>query len=213
MRLYEQYRPHSWSEVVGQDRALAKLERLRKRGLGGRSLWVSGGSGQGKTTIARLIAAELAEPWAIEEMDGSKCNAARVDVIEADTRSRPIGGGCYVWIINEAHLLPPRLIGRLLVTLEALPVWAVVIFTTTSEAQEQLFDARLDSSAFLSRCEIFALARRDLAKPFAERAKQIAQAENLDGKPIEEYVKLLRKHHNNMRSALSDIEGGAMMGD
>ena len=48
MRLYEQYRPQSWSEVVGQDKALAKLERLRKRGgWGGRSFWISGQSGTG----------------------------------------------------------------------------------------------------------------------------------------------------------------------
>ncbi|MFH1918666.1 MAG: AAA family ATPase [Planctomycetota bacterium] len=173
--LHEDYRPRSWGDVVGQDKALGKLAVLRKRGLGGRSFWISGQSGTGKTTIARLIAAEVAEPWAIEEIDGSKCTPAKVDEIESSLRCRPIGGGCYVWIINEAHLLTPRVIGRLLVTIEGLPGYGIVIFTTTCEAQEQLFDARLDASAFLSRCDVLALARRDLAKPFAERAQAIAQ--------------------------------------
>ena len=68
-QLHEQYRPQAWSEVVGQDKALAKIGRLRKRGLAGRAYWISGQSGTGKTTIARLIASEVASEWCTEEVD------------------------------------------------------------------------------------------------------------------------------------------------
>ena len=61
MQLHEQFRPQSWSDVVGQSKALARIERLRKRGLGGRAYWIAGQSGTGKTTIAKLLAAELAD--------------------------------------------------------------------------------------------------------------------------------------------------------
>ncbi len=68
MRLSEQYRPNEWGKVVGQSKALETIERLRKRGLGGRAFFMAGPTGTGKTTIARLIAAEVEH--GITEIDG-----------------------------------------------------------------------------------------------------------------------------------------------
>ncbi len=67
--LHEQYRPARWSDVVGQDRAIRKIQTVAKRGIGGRAFWLSGQSGTGKSTIARLIALEIADAPNIEEID------------------------------------------------------------------------------------------------------------------------------------------------
>jgi hypothetical protein len=68
-----------------------------------------------------------------------------------------------------------------------------------------------DSSPLLTRCVRLELAGRDLAKLFAERGQQIAQAEGLDGLPIEAYVKLLQERRNSLRAALQAVEAGAML--
>ena len=59
--LYEEYRPASFDDVVGQDEILRKIRTLARRSLVGRVFWVTAHSGQGKTTIARLIAVEIAD--------------------------------------------------------------------------------------------------------------------------------------------------------
>jgi len=90
MQLYEQYRPTSYSDVIAQEKAVKKLEMLRKRGIAGRTYWLTGASGTGKTTIARLIAAEVADEWTITEIDASDCTPKRISDLEKSVRCRPI---------------------------------------------------------------------------------------------------------------------------
>ena len=80
--LAEQYRPTTFDDVVGQDKALARLGALRRRGLAGRAYWINGQSGTGKTTIARLIASEVADPFNVVEIDAGELTRAKLAELE-----------------------------------------------------------------------------------------------------------------------------------
>jgi len=203
--LHEERRPQQWSEVAGQPKAVKALQAIADSGrAGGRAYWLSGASGTGKTTLAKLLAGAVADELCIEELDSQDLTPARIREIERQSRYRGIGlkdGRAY--IVNEAHGLRQDSIRQLLVALERIPGHVVWIFTTTIEGQEKLFGDCDDSSPLLSRCLAVNLARRDLSGPFAER---LAQIDPMGPRGKEWYVKLLQKHKNNLRAAIGEVE-------
>lgn len=215
MQLHEQFRPGDWTEVVGQDKAVALLRRLEERGeLGGKAYFFSGPSGSGKTTLARIIARKVSDSFATDEMDAADLTADYLRTIPAKYAGRPLGGRGWAIILNEVHGLNREQIRRLLTVLEpegGLPPYVVWCFTTTNDGADRLFDDCSDASPLLSRCQDIPLARRDLAKAFAERARAIAQAAGLDGQPIERYIRLAQQCRNNLREMLQVIERGGML--
>lgn len=214
MTLSESSRPTALGGVTGQDKAVAVLRGLIERGaLAGRAYWLAGPSGSGKTTIARIIAAEVADPLGTDEMDAGAVTTQFLDDWQRRVANRPLFGRGWALIVNEAHGLRKDVIRRLLCVLEALPRHVVVIFTTTMEGQATLFEDKIDASPLLSRCVDLPMTRRgsDLELSFAIRVRNIARASGMDGQPLDRYVALAKREKCNMRAMFNRIEAGEML--
>lgn len=216
MQLTEKYRPSKLEDLVGQAKIVKTIARLRDGGgLEGRVFWLVGNSGGGKTSCARIIANEIADDFTIHEVDAQNFTMDYVRDIESKVTGRPLGGKCWVFICNEAHRLSDRVVSYLQTVLETEGAIrnATFVFTTTTQGQEMLFADKFDACPFLSRATILSFETRgeQLILDYACHVRKIAQAEKCDGKPIGDYIELVKKHKLNLRSCLMAVESGCML--
>src|SRR3990172_8529678 len=119
INLYEKYRPKQFDQVLGQDKAIREIKCVLDRGWGGRAWWISGCTGTGKTTLARIIASIMVDEFYITEYDAAdKVDSAELDIIERTMFFRAPGKGGRAFIINETHGMKSPIIRRFLGLLE-----------------------------------------------------------------------------------------------
>lgn len=215
--LAEMYRPARLEDVAGQDGALRQIRAVLARGWGARAWWITGPSGTGKTTLARIIARTGADELAIEEIDAQTLTPARLRDLEDGMAYRYLGEKSgRAFIVNEAHGLRKDTIRLLLVILERLSAHVAFVFTTTKAGEARLFedDESGDASPLLSRCvEITLKYDGTTERAFATRAKEIAMKEGIDGLPTSVYERAFSASAGNFRRVLQRIESGAFRDD
>ncbi|MBM4040659.1 MAG: AAA family ATPase, partial [Planctomycetes bacterium] len=135
--LADRYRPQSWAEVVGNDKAIEKIAALATQAREARDslvLLLTGPAGVGKSTVARLVAKSLgADECHVEHIPSGKCTAERVREVE-DTlgHSALFGSGWRVIVVEEVDKIAPQAQSLWLTLLETMPHRCAVIFTSNT---------------------------------------------------------------------------------
>lgn len=180
MLLSDEYRPETFDDVYGQEKAVKTLLKTKARyGFKGLAYWISGASGTGKTTIARIIAKESgAHSSQIIEAQAIDVNPEYMRKM-ADTIYHGSLFGSRVWIFNESHLLRKNVFGAFLDIIEAMTEKGndILIFTTTTEGNKALFEENIDTDAIMSRCVKIALTKVGLKEAIVKLVNKIAGKE------------------------------------
>ena len=150
----EKYRPHRFSEVVGQERAVAQLAARvfpdKRRG----HVILEGPSGSGKTTLARIFAQAMqceaplssgdacrgCHPCRLFEADSQPCFhsinsglegtvAGIRELVDEDLRARPLQAEFHVVFFDEADNLTEKAQRSLLTPLEDGSAFVLYIFS------------------------------------------------------------------------------------
>ena len=142
MSLHLDYRPNNWAEVIGNKGIISSLKSILKREKEDipHAFLIQGKTGCGKTTIGRIIAAELGCPERInDEVNGDfiEINAANnrgIDTARSIMETmhyHPSGAECRVWLIDEIGVTTKDFQTAMLKALEDSPKHTYFILCTT----------------------------------------------------------------------------------
>lgn len=179
MSLYLKYRPTDLTQIKGNSDVISTLEGM----LGDRhtlphSFLLHGGTGCGKTTIARIIASRL-ECSDMDLMEVNTADFRGIDTIRElikNSQFMPIKGDVKVWIVDECHKLTNDAQNALLKVLEDTPPHVYFILCTT-DPQKLLPTIKGRCQQFqlktLSETEMYSLLRRIVRDEKQELQKEI----------------------------------------
>ena len=224
--LANKWRPHRFSELVGQQHVVKALVNALAAGRVHHAYLFSGTRGVGKTTIARILAKALNCEQGVSAEPCGECRACLaidegrfVDLIEVDAASRtkvddtrelldnvqyaPTSGRYKVYLIDEVHMLSTHSFNALLKTLEEPPPHVKFLLATT--------DPQKLPVTVLSRCLQFNLKR--LAPDLiVGQLGRICTDEGMASDDVA-LASLARAAQGSMRDALSLLDQAIAYGD
>ncbi|WP_031437743.1 DNA polymerase III subunit gamma/tau [Methylobacter tundripaludum] len=224
--LARKWRPHNFTEVVGQEHVVKSLMNALQHDRLHHAYLFTGTRGVGKTTIARILAKAINCENLQDFNPCGVCSVCRdldegrfLDLIEVDAASRtkvedtrdlldnaqyaPNHGRYKVYLIDEVHMLSSHSFNALLKTLEEPPAHVKFLLATT--------DPHKIPVTVLSRCLQFNL-KRLLPSQIFTQMEFILQQEHIEAESGA--LKLLsRAADGSMRDGLSLLDQAIVYGN
>ena len=213
------WRPHSFSDFVGQKHALQGLMYSLDNDKLHHAYLFSGTRGVGKTTLARILSACFSCEKGVSSNPCGKCNNCIeiregnfIDLVEIDAASQtkvedtrdlldttayaPTNGRFRIYLIDEVHMLSRHSFNAMLKTLEEPPAHVKFLLATT--------DPQKLPVTVLSRCLQFHLRHLSVDE-IEEKLTQILNSEKI------EFTKsalqlVVKSAKGSLRDALSLLE-------
>lgn len=174
--LITKYRPQTFDEVVGHDAQKRMLQSAIKR-RSSQAFLLSGPSGTGKTTLARIGAAELGcQPRDVEEIDAATYTGIdSMRKLQETLRYRPLAGEYKAIIVDECARLSAQAWESCLKIIEEPPPFLSWWFCTT--------DLHKVPKAIMTRClhvKLGVVSNETIAK-LVERIAKLERSVMSDG--------------------------------
>ena len=225
LSLYRQWRPQTFSDIVGQEAIVQTLRNAVISQEVAHAYLFTGERGIGKTSIARILARAVN---CLDSSNGEPCNQCAnckaimanrsLDIVEIDGASNrgidhirqlrdevnfaPTDLKRKVYIIDEVHMLTNEAFNALLKTLEEPPAHAMFMFATTEPHKVP--------RTIISRCQAFDF-RRISAEHISDHLAVVAKS--LEVEISGEALSLIALRANGgMRDALVMLEQVASYG-
>lgn len=179
MNLATKYRPREFAEVVGQKATSVILEAMISKGALSQVLLFTGPSGVGKTSMARIIAAQLNSEGAAEVHAGTHLAVLEIDaasngnvdhIRQLKRDLNYVTEGHRVVIIDEAHAMSAEAFAALLNLLEFPPPQVTFILLTT--------EAHKIPVTIRHRCDAY-LFKKASVESLVARLTHVVEAEGL----------------------------------